>query len=106
SWNVGKTAPDERCIPIAQPFEPFVNLASAPTGINDRPNIYFGRRLDSHSGSVIKEHIQFLDVVDCLATHERMNATGVVADHATECASAVRGRIRCESQLKLLCLCP
>jgi len=56
---------------------------------------------DCHAHAVISEDIERFDVVVGLAGHDRMNAAGVVADHAAESAAIVRGRIRCEREMVL-----
>ena len=54
------------------------------------------RRADSQANSVIGDDVQFIDVVYGLAGHHRVNAAGVVADHASERVPAVGGRVRAE----------
>ncbi len=56
---------------------------------------------DGHAGAVVEQQVERLDVVDGLAAHQRMNAAGVIADHAAEGAAAVRGGVGSEGQLKL-----
>ncbi len=52
--------------------------------------------------AVIGEDFERLDVVVRLARHDRVHATGVVADHASEGAAAVGGGIGREGQVMLL----
>src|SRR5260370_13610263 len=54
---------------------------------------------DCQAQAVVGDDIELLDVVVGFAGHYRMDAAGVVADHAAQRAAVVRGGIRGESQV-------
>src|SRR5690349_12835639 len=59
---------------------------------------------DRHADTVISQHIELVNVIDRLAGHHRMNATGVIANHAAERVSAMSRRIGAERE-SVFCRC-
>src|SRR5467141_1109815 len=50
-------------------------------------------------GAVVEENAQFFDIVDGFSGEQRMRAAGIIPDHPTERAAAMRGRIGTKSEL-------
>ena len=84
---------DERGEPIADAFQAGVNLSLAAAGADDRLELGVARGADAHPRPVIQHHLERVDVVDGLSSHQGVHAARVVADHAAERATAVRRRI-------------
>ena len=80
-------------------FEAGVNLAASATIANDAFQFGFARLSDLHVHTVIGEHIQFEYVLVGLAGHQRVHATGVVADHSSQRAMCMRRWIRTKRQV-------
>ena len=55
-----------------------------------------------HLRAVIKKDGELFHVVDRLAAEQGMRAAGIVADHSSDGAAAVRGWIRSKHQVVLL----
>ena len=60
----------------------------------------------AHALAIVCENLKFLDIFVGLARHDGVNAAGVVANHSSEGASAVRSGIRPEGQVMLFGLVP
>jgi hypothetical protein len=56
----------------------------------------------AHPQAIIDQHLELLDVVDRLAAHGRVRATGVVTDHAAQRTVRMRGRVGGEREVVLL----
>src|ERR1700693_3352065 len=92
--NAGETRANAVCVLVADRFELGVNLAATATFANDALKLGGGGCSDSNLGTVVQQNLQLLDVVDSLATQQGMRAAGIVADHPTDGAAIVRGRVR------------
>src|SRR5271156_2371612 len=102
SRYAGKTLPHEICILIAQSQQARVDLTPPATSADDRPQFLVAGRAHSQLRPVIKQHIERLDVIDRLPPKQRMDSTGVVADHAANRAAAVGRGVGREGQLMQL----
>src|SRR5580704_9442355 len=74
--NAGETRANQSCILIADCLQLGVNLAAAPTLVNDAVKLGGGGGFYCELAAVIQQNLQFLDVVNGLATEERMRAAG------------------------------
>src|SRR5580693_7905781 len=63
------------------------------------PHIVYEVFADAQASAVVGEDFESFDVVVGFAGHYGVNAAGVVADHATEGAAVVRGRVGCEGEM-------
>ena len=83
---------------LGQRLQVAVDLAPTAAGGDDRLELRRLRRSDRQAGAVVEEHVEALDIVRGAAAHQRMHATGVVADHPAERAAIVGGRVGAERQ--------
>ena len=63
--------------------------------------LQFGFRSSANGepGAVVEKDVERIDIVDRLAAHQRVYATGVVADHASQRAPAMGGRVGGEGKV-------
>jgi hypothetical protein len=102
--NLRVARPDQICVFIAQLFERRVNLAAPAAGCDDLLQFVVCRRPDPHLQPVVGQDLEAVGVVRHAAArpvelrHDRVDAAGVVAEHAAERAAVVGGGIGTEGQ--------
>jgi len=89
-------------VTVAQIAELAINL-TAPSALgNNSLQIRIAGRADPHPQPVVREDVEFFDVIDSPSAHHGVCATGIVSDHAPEGALLVRRRVWSESQVMML----
>ena len=97
--DVGKFLADETGVLIGNICQTAVDLAT-PSGFSADPSQIIGRSLpDFHAHAVVGDDFEFFDVVVGLSRHHRVDAAGIVSDHAPEGAAVVGCRVGCEGQM-------
>src|SRR5437763_7117909 len=89
-------------IAVAQLFEFEIDFTGASSSRDNALQFGFAGSADAHASAVVKQHIQFLDVVSGAASHLRMHAAGIIADHSAESTPGVRGWVRPKREMKFL----
>jgi hypothetical protein len=89
SRDLGETGADLVGVAVADGLEAGVDLADASSGGDVGFEFGVGGWADSETGSVVEEQVERDDIVDRLASHQGVDAAGVVADHAAEGAAGV-----------------
>ena len=97
--NLGKTLPDQVAIGIPDAGQAGIDLPPPSAAGDDRLQLGFCGSADGEPGAVVEQNIERLDIVDRLAAHERVYATGVVADHSAQRAAAMGSRIGSEGKV-------
>ncbi len=97
--DLRKTLADELAVGIPNPGQAGIDLPPASAAGDDRLQFRFRGRADCEPGAVVQQNIERLDVIDRLAAHERVYATGVVADHPPERAAAMGSRVGRERKI-------
>jgi len=93
------TRPDQCRISVAECSQLAVDFAT-PAANTDHPlQLLLASGPHPQPQTVVSQYLQFLDVVDGLSPHQRVNTAGIVADHAAESAVRVSRRIRGEGQM-------
>ena len=100
--DVGIAAADKIAVGFGDGLQLRVDIASSSAGADDLVKFLGSGGADLHAQAVVGEDVERFDVVVSLPGHDRMNAAGVVADHASERAAVVRCRIRREGEVVLL----
>src|ERR1035437_6578152 len=101
-WDIGEPLPDEVGESVAQASQACVDLSAASSFGDNGGEFFLCRAANAHAGSVVEENIECFHIVDRLASHQGMYATGVVANHSAKRAAAVRGGVGYEGELVLL----
>jgi hypothetical protein len=83
---------------VAQALQTCVDLTAPAAFRDDSLELVFGSRSYPHAHAVVGKDLELLDVFHGLPGHDRVRATGVVADHSAQGATAVRRRIRTERE--------
>ena len=99
--NVRKALADGIRVGVANPRQAGIDFAPPSAGGDDAAQLLLGRCPDGETGAVIEKNVERLDVIDGLAAHESVYATGIVTDHAADRAPAMRRRIGSEGELVL-----
>ena len=99
AWEAGA---DLVGVGVAELFERGVDLADAASGGDVGGEFGLGGGAYGEAGAVVKEEVEGEDVVDGFAAHERVDAAGVVADHAADGAAGVRGGVGSEGEVEAL----
>ena len=97
--DVGEARADQVGRAIAQVEQTAVDLAAAATRADDGLQVLVGGGTDAQAQAVVGDDIEFVDVVDRLAAHDRVHAAGVVADHAAQRAAVVGDGVGAEGQV-------
>ena len=84
---------DESGVAVAEACKSAVDLADAATTMDERVKTFGRRGSDRHTRAVVENDIERFDVVNDFAAEQAVHAATVVANHATEGAAGVRGRI-------------
>src|SRR5208337_1305990 len=100
--NIGKLAPHLLAIAIRERPESGVDLGAPSAFPNEEFEVIGVGSAHVHALAAIGENLERIDIVVRFAGHDRVHAAGIVADHASECAAVVRGRIGSESKMVLL----
>ena len=90
---------NEAGVCIAKASQGGVDFCAATAGGDDGFKLDVGGCANFKDGAVVEQDAHGIDVVDSFAAHERMDAAGVVADHAAEGAAAMGGGIGSECQM-------
>ena len=100
--DVRKASADLLAVSIAQVAQAAVDLAAAASGGDDALELFPGRGAHRQAGTVVQDDLQLLHVVGGAASHHRVHAAGVVANHASQRAVVVRRGIGSEGEVPLL----
>src|SRR6185312_271459 len=100
-WNFREALPYSIGVAVANRLELSVDLTAAAALSDDGIQIGFTCLTDSHAQAVVRENIEFLDVIFRSTCGYRVNTTRVIADHAAQRAVLVRGRIGPDRQMML-----
>ena len=92
-------APNRAGMLVDQRAQLRVNVAAAASVGHNARALLVGRRADAQARAVVQQDVELLDVLVCLAGHQRVNAARVVADHPAQRAVIVCGRIGRERQV-------
>jgi hypothetical protein len=82
--DVRVPAPDLRGVPIPELAEVPVDLPPPATRARRQLDLRLGRRADPHPLTVVCQHLEAPHVVGGASRHHRVDAAGVVPDHAPE----------------------
>ena len=96
--NSGISFTHLRGVSVANFRQPPVNLGATAALAKNHLEIAGARAAHFHPGAVIKQDIEFLDVIDGLTSHQRVGAARVVSDHSAQGATAVRSRVGREGE--------
>ena len=97
--NFGKALADQVAVGIPDAGQAGIDLAPAAAAGDDGLQFGFRGSADGEPGAVVEKDVERFDIVDRLAAHERVYATGVVTDHASQRAPAMGGRIGGEGKI-------
>ncbi len=81
--DVGILPADLLAVTIGQGLQARVDCGAASAFAKDAIEVAGARRADTHDVSAICENVERLDIVVSFAGHDRVDSTGVVADHAS-----------------------
>jgi hypothetical protein len=99
SGNLWVTGPDQLGISVAKVPEPRIHVSPSAAPGHYLLNLRLRCGSYSKTSPVISENLQFLDIFIRLARCDRMNAAGVVPNHAAERAPAMGGGVGPECQV-------
>ena len=91
--NIREARPHQVRVGVAEAAQARIDLAAAPSAGDDGAQLILGGSANPHAGSVVKQNIERLDIVDGLAAEQGMDAAGVVADHTSQRAAAMGCRV-------------
>src|SRR5438045_956412 len=99
--DVRITIADQAGVAIAQGTQLRKDLALAPAIANGAIHVVDMHPSSLHAQAVVGKDVEFVGVVHSFASHLRVHATGVIAEHAPKGAMGVGGGIGTERQLPL-----
>ena len=101
--NIGIASLDKFAVCVAQLLQSGINFAATTALGDDVLQFRITGLAHLHAQAVVGKDLQFLDVVIGLARHHRVNAAGVVSDHAAQRASIMGCGIGTERQMMFFC---
>jgi hypothetical protein len=101
--NLGITRANQLGIVIAQRAQISINLAAPPALVDDLLQFSVAGWSNAQAQPIVGQDVQPLDVISCFASHHRMRAARVIANHPAQGSVVMRGRVRAKGQVILLC---
>src|SRR5581483_4976724 len=108
--DVGEFLADEVCVLIGDLLQGYADLfrtfdaagGHAPRRFASGSGADEGVHPYTQTGAIVGDNLEGFDVVVGFAAHDGVDAAGVVADHAAECAAVMAGRIGGECEVMFL----
>ena len=110
AWDIGEFFANFSCVLIGDSFERGFDLADAVVAAARYfraagqpgaavPTFFYIALPNAESDSIVRHDFQCFDVVVCFPAHDRVDAAGVIADHAADGAAVMTGGIGSEGQM-------
>src|SRR5664279_4492128 len=97
--NIGKLATNLFAIAVGNGFKSLIDFRSSSAFADETVEVIRARGTYPHALTAVGEDFERLDVVVRFAGHDRVDAAGIIPDHASDRATVVAGRVGRKGQV-------